>query len=209
MSNTIGMSLARRDGALVALGVLVGAVALPWLPGPWLPASPVTAAALAFLLPATALSACLGQAVFAARARTDDEPSRASARAVATATTALCSFALGLHVLVLTTLVDAPFQFPAPARTALVLFGLHLAAIGNVLPRLRPGWPLDASARNSRHSAWRRTYRTAGSLCVVVGIAVALAGASLGGAQIDALAKAALGGAALCLGWSLRRVTTA
>lgn len=75
-------SLARRDRGLVGLGFLVGGIALPWLPGPWLPASAVTTVALAFLLPATALATCVGQAVFAGRRRTDDEPSRASSRAI-------------------------------------------------------------------------------------------------------------------------------
>ena len=205
----IGAALARRDRGLVGLGFLVGAVALPWLPGPLLPASALTTVALAFLLPATALATFVSQAVFAGRRRTDDEPSRASSQAIAVATTALCSFALSLQLLVITTLVNAPFQFPAPARAAVVLFGLHLVVVGNVLPRLRPGWPSDVSVRGSRRHAWMRTYRTAGCLCVVIGIAVAIAGASLGGAQIDAVLKVALIGAALCMIWSLRRARTA
>jgi hypothetical protein len=209
---TIGAAVTRRDRALVGLSFLVGGIAFPWLPGPFLPeASPLTVVALAFFLPATALATCVGQAVFAARVRTNDEPSRASTGAIATATTALCSFALSLQVLVLTTLVNAPIRLPAPGRAAMVLLGLHLVAVGNVIPRLRPGAPLGVAVQvtDSRRHAWMRTYRTAGYLCVVIGVAVAISGASLGGAQIDAVLKVALVSASLCVGWSLRRVWTA
>jgi hypothetical protein len=209
---TIGAGVARRDRGLVGVGFLAGGIALPWLPGPNLPeGSSVMVVTLAFLLPTTALATCVGQAVFAARARTDDEPSRASAGVIATATTALCSFALSLQVLVLTTLVDASIRLPAPARAAMVLLGLHLVVVGNVIPRLRPGAPLGVGVQvtDTRRHAWMRTYRTAGYLCVVIGVAVMLAGASLGGAQIDAVLKVALVSASLCVGWSLRRVWTA
>jgi uncharacterized membrane protein len=156
----------------------------------------VTVVALAFLLPTTALATCVGQAVFAAGVRTDDEPSRASARAIATATTALCSFALSLQVLVVTTLLDVPIRLPAPARAAMVLLGLHLVVVGNVIPRLRPRAPLGVAVQvtDSRRHAWMRTYRTAGYLCVVIGVVVAIAGAGL---------------ASLWASWSLRRVWTA
>ena len=206
----MGAGVTRRDRGLIGGSFLLGGIALPWLPGPYLPeASFVTVVALAFLLPTTALATCVGQGVF--RARTDDEPSRASAGVIATATTALCSFALGLQVLVLTTFVDAPIQLPAPARAAMVLLGLHLVVVGNVIPRLRPGAQLGVTFRmtDSRRHAWMRTYRTAGYLCVVIGITVAIAGASLDGPQIDAVLKIALLSAALCGSWSLRRVWTA
>jgi hypothetical protein len=207
---TIGAGVARRDRGLVGVGFLVGGIAFPWLPGPYLPeASFVTVVALAFFLPTTALATCIGQAVFGVR--TDDEPSRASAEVMATATTALCSFALSLHVLVLTTLADAPIRLPAPARAAMVLLGLHLVVVGNVIPRLRPGAQLGAAIQmtDSRRHAWMRTYRTAGYLCVVIGVTVAIAGASLGGTQIDAVLKIALLSASVCVSWSLRRVRTA
>src|SRR5262245_3482213 len=140
----VGAGVARRDRGLIGAGFLVGGIALPWLPGPYLPeASVVTVVALAFFLPTTALVTCVGQAVFGVR--TDDEPSRASAGVIATATTALCSFALSLQVLVLTTFVDAPLQLPAPARSAMVLLGLHLVVVGNVIPRLRPGAQLGVA----------------------------------------------------------------
>ena len=205
----IGAAFARRDRGLVGLGFLIGGIALPWLPGPWLPTSALTTVALAFLLPSTAFATCVGQSVVAGRSRTDDEPSRASSQAIAMTTTALCSLALSLQLLVLTTMVDGPLQFPAPARAAVVLFGLHLMVVGNVLPRLRPGWPGHVSVRGSRHHAWMRTYRTAGYLCVVIGIAIVIAGARLGGTQADAVLKVALIGAAVCMIWSLRRVRTA
>ena len=206
---TLGISLARRDCGLVSFAFLLGVLALPWLPGPYLPASALTAAALAFLLPATALSMCVGQSVFTSRSRPADGPARASSAAVATATTALCSFALSLQLLVLTTLTDAPFQAPAPARVAVVLFGLHLAAVGNVLPRLRSGWPVGSTEQDARHYAWMHIHRTVGYVCVAAGIAVAAAGATLSGRQIDTALKIGLVGAALCIAWSLRRVRTA
>jgi hypothetical protein len=209
---TIGAGVARRDCGLVGVGFLAGGIAFPWLPGPNLPeASSVTVVALVFLLPTTALAMCVGQALFAARARTDDEPSRASAGVVATATTALCSFAVSLQLLVLTTFVDAPIQLPAPARAAMVLLGLHLVVVGNVIPRLRPGAPLGVGGQvtDTHRHAWMRTYRTAGYLCVVIGVVGAIAGASLGGAQIDAVLKIALLSASLCMGWSVRRVWSA
>jgi len=142
--------------------------------------------------------------------RTGDEPSRASAGVIATATTALCSFALGLQVLVLTTLIGAPIRLPAPARAAMVLLGLHLVVVGNVIPRLRPAAQLSAAVQmaDSHRHAWMRTYRTAGYLCVVIGVTVAIAAATLRGPQIDAVLKIALLNAAACVSWSLRRVWT-
>jgi hypothetical protein len=207
---TIVAGFARRDRGLVGVGFLVGGIAFPWLPGPYLPeASLVTVVALAFFLPTTALATCVGRAVFGVR--TDDEPSRASAGVIARATTALCSFALILQVLVLTTLVDAPIRWPAPARAGMVLLGLHLVVVGNVIPRLRPDAQLGVAVQmtDCRRHAWMRTYRTAGYLCVVIGVTVAIAGASLGAAQIDAVLKIVLLSASVCVSWSLRRVWTA
>jgi len=191
---TISAGVARRDRGLIGVGFLAGGIAFPWLPGPYLPeASFVTVVGLAFLLPAMALVTCIGRAVFGIR--TGDEPSRASAGVIATATTALCSFALGLQVLVL---------------TAMVLLGLHLVVVGNVIPRLRPAAQLSAAVQmaDSHRHAWMRTYRTAGYLCVVIGVTVAIAAATLRGPQIDAVLKIALLNAAVCVSWSLRRVWT-
>jgi hypothetical protein len=207
---TMAAGVARRDRGLIGAGVLVGGIAFPWLPGPYLPEpSFVTVVGLAFFLPTTALVTCVGQAVFGVR--TDDEPSRASAGVIATATTALCSFALSLQVLLLTTLVDAPIRLPAPARAAMVLLGLHLVVVGNVIPRLRPRAHLDVAVRmtDRRRHAWMRAYRMAGYLCVVIGATVAIAGASLDASQIDAVLKVALLSASVCVSWSLRRVWTA
>lgn len=207
---TIPAGVAFRDRGLIGVSFLAGGIALPWLPGPYLPdASFVMVVALAFLLPTTALVTCVGQAVFGVR--TDDEPSRASAGVIATATTALCSFALSLQVLLLTTLIDAPIRLPAPARAAMVLLGLHLVVVGNVIPRLKPGAQLGGAVQMtaSRRHAWMRTYRAAGYLCFVIGITVAIAGASLDGSQIDAVLKIALLSASVCGSWSLRRVWTA
>lgn len=201
-----------RDRLLVGLGFLVGGVALPWLPGPWLPgASTLTVAGLAFVLPATALVACIGQAVVGAWRSTSDASSQASTGAIAVATTVLCSFALCLQLLLLTTLVDAPFRLPAPARAAVVLFGLHLIAVGNVMPRLRPGWPSGVSDQMSegRRRVWMRIYRAAGYLCVVIGAIAVVAGAGFAGPHIDAALKVALVTGALWASWSVCRVTTA
>jgi len=206
---TISAGVARRDRGLIGVGFLAGGIAFPWLPGPYLPeASFVTVVGLAFLLPAMALVTCIGRAVFGIR--TGDEPSRASAGVIATATTALCSFALGLHVLVLTTLIGAPIRLPAPARAAMVLLGLHLVVVGNVIPRLRPAAQLSAAVQmaDSHRHAWMRTYRTAGYPCVVIGVTVAIAAATLRGPQIDAVLKIALLNAAVGVSWSLRRVWT-
>ena len=79
----------------------------------------------------------------------------------------LLPVALGLQVLFLITLTDAPLHPPAPARAVIVLFGLHVIAIGNVLPRLRPGWPGRAAIDDRRYVAWQRIARTAGYLAVV------------------------------------------
>jgi hypothetical protein len=207
---TMTAGVARRDRGLIGAGFLVGGIALPWLPGPYLPEpSLVTAVALAFFLPTTALVTCVGQAVVAIR--NDDEPSRASAGVIATATTALCSFALSLQLLVLTTLVDAPIRLPAAARAAMVLLGLHLVVVGNLMPRLRPGAQLGVTFQmtDKRRHAWMRTYRTAGYLSVFIGVTVAIAAASLGATQIDAVLKIALVSASVCGTWSLRRIWTA
>lgn len=203
---TRGMLLTRRDGALVGLGFLAGAVALPWLPGRYLPPSAVTAAALAFLLPATALSMCLGQSVFASRARLDDESAAASTWAVAAAPSA---------ARLESAIADADDAHGGALRRAVSrqsrgdCFGLHVAAVGNVLPRLRPGWPAGTPVRESSRQAWMHVHRTVWSLCVAGGIAITVMGATLGGRQIDVLLKIGLVGAALCLAWSLRRLRMA
>jgi len=58
---TIRAGVARRDRGLIGVGFLAGGIAIPWLPGPYLPeASFVTVVGLAFLLPAMALVTCIG-----------------------------------------------------------------------------------------------------------------------------------------------------
>lgn len=195
-----------RDRVLIAASVVAGVAALPWLPGPWLAdASRATTLALAFLLPATALVTSAAHAMISRRSRAAGAAVRASCRTMALATTALCSFALCLQVLILITLTDVPLIASAPARAVIVLFGLHVAVIGNVLPRLRPGWPGRAALDDRRYVAWQRVARTAGYLAVATGLALAVSGAILTGTQIEVLLKGTMIGLAAWAGWCVRQ----
>ncbi|MFN8060237.1 MAG: hypothetical protein U0Q12_13860 [Vicinamibacterales bacterium] len=203
--------LSSPDRVLVAAAFVAGALALPWLPGPYLAGTPpLTAIALAFCLPLLALTMGASRVVFTARAAADDGPSRASRAAFASITTILCSLVLTLHVLVLVTLTTGAIGSSLPARAAVIVFGLHIATVGNVIPRLRPGAPLGVAVPlgDVRRLTWMRTHRAIGHLCVAMGATASVAGAGLSGAHVDAVMKVALLGATTHLVWSLRRIWT-
>lgn len=205
-------TLSPTDRTLTLAGVVAGVIAMPWLPGPLLPDAPrLATVALAFLLPTMALIASATQARLTAHGHADDEPFRASTGAIASATTVLCSLALSLHVLVLLTVTSGVNAGTLPARAAVVLFGLHVVAAGNAVPRLRPGAPagIALSLADIRRHTWMRISRAVGRVCVVAGIVVAMAGTTLSGPRIDDVLKATLVSATVYLGWSLRRAWAA
>jgi uncharacterized membrane protein len=96
---------------------------------------------------------------------------------------------VGMHGLVLTGLVaiaDAPRGAP-PAITALLsraapaLFGLALASIGNLLPRLRPNLVIGIRTTGTLHdrATWMRSNRLAGNVAVAVGLIFVVSGVLL------------------------------
>jgi hypothetical protein len=69
---------------------------------------------------------------------TSNAPHLESAKAIRAVSTFTVLFMVGLHGLVLVSLLGFPVSGFPVHRLAMVLFGLLLVGIGNVLPRVRP-----------------------------------------------------------------------
>lgn len=83
------------------------------------------------------------------------------------------AFVLAFHLTIVALAAGAP---PATARGFLLLLGLGLAAMGNVMPRLRPnpimGWRTRAAMNDP--VLWARMHRVFGGLLVASGVLVML-----------------------------------
>src|SRR5262249_24434239 len=129
-----------RAIAVLAFGYLIGAVAYPKLPGPFLHERLAMHLLVAFTLPTTAL---VIYAVFRSlwthdRIRSGNGAFESTYQAIVLR---VLLFVVALHALVMIELTDvidaAGFRIYA-SRTVVVLFGAALVAIGNLLPRTRP-----------------------------------------------------------------------
>lgn len=189
-----GVSIGRVNLILIAAGYLGGMASCPWLPGPYLAQqSLVLRAALAFLIPTAALVTCAAVETLFSRT-TSNAPHLESARAIRAVSTFTVLFLVGLHGLVLVSLLGFPISgFPAH-RLAMVLFGLLLVGIGNVLPRVRPNTVIGIRTRRllGDRVAWARVHRMAGYFLVTLGTIAVGAGLMLSKSQIPLVLSSAV-----------------
>ena len=188
-------SIGRSNLILIAAGYAGGLAAFPWLPGPYFaPEQPlVVRAAIAFLIPTAAFVTCAAvETLF--RRTTSNAPHLESAKAIRAVSTFTVLFMVGLHGLLLASVLGFPISgIPAP-RLAMVLFGLLLVGIGNVLPRVRPNPVIGVRTRRllADHVAWARVHRMAGYCLVTLGAIAVGAGLTLSKSQIPLVLSAAV-----------------
>jgi hypothetical protein len=87
--------------------------------------------------------------------------------------TAVVGLVMLLHVALLATVAERPHW----TMTAVgIVLGLGTAAVGNLMPRVKPNWIVGIRTRAtlSDPSLWNRTHRYFGGLLMLVGIGVAI-----------------------------------
>jgi uncharacterized membrane protein len=182
-----GGSIGRSNLILIAAGYAGGLAAFPWLPGPYLgpEQSLVVRAAIAFLIPTAALVTCATMETLFSRS-TSNAPHLESAKAIHAVSAFTVLFMVGLHGLVLVSLLGFPTSGFPVHRLAVALFGLLLVGIGNVLPRVRPNTVIGIRTRHLLENpvAWARVHRMAGYFLVALGAIAVGAGLVLSKSQI-------------------------
>lgn len=190
-----GGSIGRSNLFLIAGGYAGGLAAFPWLPGPYFGAerSLVVRAAIAFLIPTAAFVACVAVETLFSRT-TSNAADLESAKAIRAVSAFTALFMLGLHGLVLVSLLGPPISGFPVHRLAMVLFGLLLVAIGNVLPRVRPNTVIGIRTRRllDDRVAWARVHRVAGCFLVTLGAIAIGAGLVLSKSQIPLVLSSAV-----------------
>jgi hypothetical protein len=165
-------SIGRSSLTLIAAGYAAGLAAFPWLPGPYFgpEQSLVVRAAIAFLIPTSAFVTCAAVETLFSRT-TSNAPHLESAKAIRAVSMFTVLFMVGLHGLVLVTLVGVPIPGFPVHRLAMVLFGLLLVGIGNVLPRVRPNAVVGIRMHRllDDRVAWARVHRIIGYCLVALG----------------------------------------
>ena len=187
-------SIGRLNLTLIAAGYAAGLAAFPWLPGPYFgpEQSLVVGAAIAFLIPTAAFVTCAALETLFSRT-TSNAPHLESAKAVRAVSTFTVLFMVGLHGLVLVSLLGFPISGFPVHRLAMVLFGLLLVGIGNVLPRVRPNTVIGVRSRRliGDRVAWARVHRMAGYFLVTLGAIAVGAGLTLSKSQIPLVLSSA------------------
>jgi hypothetical protein len=148
-------------------------------------ASGETMPRLPFLLLIPLIAICVW-AAFAAGARlagrrggsylNDETGAKAIARfepTFAVVVTAVVGLLVLLHVALVASVAGWP---PWTMRAVGIVLGVGTAAIGNLMPRVRPNWIVGIRTRATLSDAelWTRTHRYFGGLLMLVGIAVAV-----------------------------------
>jgi uncharacterized membrane protein len=170
-----------RALAVIALGYLVGLVAYPKLPGPFLDEEISMRVMVAFTLPTTAL---VIYALFRSlwthdRIRSGNGAFEATYQAIVLRT---LLFVVALHTIVMFELTMDAVSFRLYAsRTVVVLFGAALIAVGNLLPRTRPNVAVGVRTRRTLTNAqlWQQVHRAGGYATVGLGLVIAITGALL------------------------------
>jgi SdpI/YfhL protein family len=191
----LGGSVGRSNLILIAAGYTGGLAAFPWLPGPYLgpERSMVARTAIAFLIPTAAFVTCAAvETLF--RRTTSNAPHVESAKAIRAVSALTVLFMVGLHGLVLVSLLGFPISGFPVHRLAMVLFGLLLAGIGNVLPRVRPNPVVGIRTRHLLvdRVAWARVHRMLGYFLVTLGALAVGAGLMLSKTQIPLVLSTAV-----------------
>jgi len=189
-----GGSIGRSNLILIAAGYAGGLAAFPWLPGPYLgPGRSLAArAAIAFLIPTAAFVTCATVETFSRS--TSNAPHLESAKAIRAVSAFTVLFMVGLHGLVLVSLIGFPIAGFPVHRLAVALFGLLLVGIGNVLPRVRPNTVIGIRTRALLDDpvAWARVHRMAGYFLVTLGAIAVGAGLMLSKSQIPLVLSSAV-----------------
>src|SRR5215471_1227526 len=172
-----------RATAVLAIGYLVGLVAYPMLPGPFLEERLTMRVMVAFLLPTTALAI---YTVFRSlwthdRIRSGNGAFESTYQAIVFRT---LLFVVALHTIVmveLTDVMDAAGIRLYASRTVVVMFGVALVAVGNLLPRTRPNVAVGVRTRRTLTNAqlWQQVHRAGGYATVALGIVIAVTGVLL------------------------------
>jgi uncharacterized membrane protein len=169
-----------RAIAVLVMGYVVGLLAYPNLPGPFLDEKTSARVMVAFTLPTTAL---VIYTIFRSlwmhdRVRSGNGAFETTYHAIVLRT---LLFVLALHLLVMIELtggMDAIGLRLSPGRTVVVLFGVVLIAIGNLLPRTRPNVAFGVRTTRTLTNAqlWQHVHRAGGYATVGLGIVIALTG---------------------------------
>jgi hypothetical protein len=175
----------RRDSqaraiAVLVLGYLVGLIAFPYLPGPFLEERLSARIMVAFTLPTTAL---VLYGLFRSlwkhdRVRSGNGAFEVTYHAIVLS---VLLFVLVLHALVmivLTGAINADRLMSIASRAVIVLLGVVMIAIGNLLPRTRPNIAVGVRTTRTLTDAqvWQHVHRVGGYAAVGLGSVITLTG---------------------------------
>ncbi len=202
-----------RAIAVLVVGYIVGLIAYPNLPGPFLDEKISARIMVAFTLPTTALVIyTLFRSLWKHdRIRSGNGAFEATYHAIVLRT---LLFVLALHALVmieLTGAMDAVGFHLSPGRAVVVLLGVVLVAIGNLLPRTRPNVAVGVRTRRTLTNAqlWQQVHRAGGYATVGLGIVIAVTGLVLSHEAVGAVISAAALFAAVTVFVSYRKYVRA
>jgi uncharacterized membrane protein len=183
-----------RSIAVLAIGYLVGLVAFPMLPGPFLEATPSARWLVAFTLPTTALVIhILFRSLWMHdRIRSGNGAFEATYQAIVFR---VLLFVVALHVLVMFELTGGlnAIGRVSAGRLVVVLLGLVCVAIGNLLPRTRPNVAVGVRTQRTLTNAqlWGQVHRVGGYATVGLGIVIGVTGLVLTHGMLGAVVGAA------------------
>jgi hypothetical protein len=169
-----------RSIAALAMGYVVGLIAYPKLPGPFLDQAPSARLLVAFTLPTTALVIyTLFRSLWVHdRIRSGNGAFEVTYQAIVFR---VLLFVLALHVLVMIELTNALRAIGtrvSAGRLVVVLLGLVFIAIGNLLPRTRPNVAVGLRTKQTLTNAqlWGQVHRVGGYATVALGIVIGVTG---------------------------------
>jgi hypothetical protein len=184
-----------RAISVLAIGYVVGLLAYPNLPGPFLDQKMWARIMVAFTLPTTAL---VIYTLFRSLWRHDRIRNGNGAFELTYHAIVLRAllFVVALHALVMIVLTGAMDFIGlglSAGRTVVVLFGAVLVAIGNLLPRTRPNVAFGVRTTRTLTSpqVWQQVHRAGGYATVGLGIVIALTGLVLTHETVGAVISAA------------------
>ena len=183
-----------RSIAVLAAAYVVGLVAYPQLPGPFLDDHLVARVLVAFALPTTAavIYALFRSLWLHDRIRSGNGAFEAAYTAIVFR---VLLFVTILHVLVMAVLAGVTLDRNLVSRAVVALLGLSFVAVGNLLPRTRPNVALGLRTRLTlaNHSLWTQVHRVSGYVTVFWGAVIAVSAVALSGPLLGA----AIGGAGI------------
>jgi hypothetical protein len=195
--------------AVLGLGYLVGLIAYPHLPGPFLAERVSARILVAFTLPTTAVVIdALFRSLWAHdRIRSGNGAFESTYQAIVLRT---LLFVVALHALVMVVLtgaIDALGLRLSAGRMVVLLLGAVLIAIGNLLPRTRPNVAFGVRTTRTLTNTllWQQVHRAGGYATVALGIVIAVTGLVLSHETLGAVISAAAFFAAMIVFASYRK----